>query len=196
MAWFSFYIGKSIMWRGQRQGFGNLYHFELPTENPSEPDLDAMLDALKAAEVPVHSPNVQFDSGRAWGPVNAQGKGGRMVSVRSYSGNGTAAAATTMYLECAWLCVWPLGRYGVKNRPQFLRKWIHSNSLLGESTSVLNGDTKLTSNPASLITYMNAVRQVKYTTANISVPFGAPSGHASDGSGQYVHKYLEHRQFG
>lgn len=190
---YAFSIRKSTPWRGITQGFSNLYHYDMAT--PSVADLEAVLDALKAAEVPVHANSVPFVEGRAWGPVNPDGSGGRMEAVKLFTGTGSAVATGTWYREFAFLIKWPLGRYGSKNRPQWLRKWVHSMSLLGGSSSITDGTTNMGPIFAPLTTYAAAVRTL--TGPGIVAPLAliSASNHATTGPGQ-LHPYLEHRQFG
>ena len=195
MGFFTFTVTKSTSWRGVTQEFSNRYIYELPTDEPSEVVLEQMLDQLKAAEVPVHATTVNFVGGRCWGPVNAAGRGGTMRVVKSFSGTGNAVALTDMYKELAMLVVWPLGRYGTKNRPQFLRKWLHTHTLFGSSSSVLSGSTKFATTPGPITTYIGAVRTINYGTGGPPLSLASPKGHFADTGGR-LYDYLEHRQFG
>lgn len=190
---YAFSIRKSIPWRGSQQGFSNLYHYQVAV--PTEGALNVFLTKLKDLEAPVHSTAVTFEEGRAWGPVNEDGRGGRMVSVVDFSGTGSATPATSMYKECAFLLQWPLGRYGTRNRPQFLRKWIHSNYLFGKATTVQDGSSSLGSMPTELGTYEAAVRDLLPVPPGPTYRLISASGHTAD-QAAVMKPYLEHRQFG
>lgn len=189
----AFSVRKSIPWRGLQQGFSNLYHYEV--DAPSVGNLDNILTALKALEAPVHATDVTFIEGRAWGPVNAQGRGGDMTSIVAFSGAGTATPDTTFYKECAYLIKWPLGRYGSRNRPQWLRKWIHSHSVLGQSSTMKDGSTSLGAIFAPLSTYATGVRVLTPTGGGTTYDLTSASGHVPISAAQ-LHAYLEHHQFG
>lgn len=190
---YAFSIRKSRLWRGKTQGFSNLYHYDMVT--PSVADLEAVLDALKAAETPVHASTVTFVEGRSWGPVNSNGRGGRMEAVKAFTGNGGATSTANMYREAAFLLSWPLGRYGSKNRPQFLRKWLHSDFMAQGGTSGLDGNTALGAITTPLSTYAAAVRTL--TGAGIAAPLALipASNHPTIGAA-VLFPFLEHRQFG
>lgn len=190
---YAFSIRKSRSWRGKTQGISNLYHYLMTA--PTEASLQNVLTALKSAEVPVHSSAISFVEGRAWGPVNSDGRGGRMEAFQQLSGNGTAAINASMYLECAQLVVWPLGRYGTKNRPQFMRKWLRSGTTSNQSVADLTGNVDISPATAQLITYINAVANLVPTGGGGPLGLQTASGHSPITAG-YLYKYLEHRQFG
>jgi hypothetical protein len=195
MATFAFSIEKATPWRGQTQGFSNVYHYNLPTDEPSEQVLDEMLTYLKNAEQPVHASNVNFVVARCWGPVNPDGSGGRMRVVKQLSGTGTQTPPTGWYKELAFLIKFPLGRYGEKNRPQFLRKWIRANADLGISASAKDGHTPIPTTPTVITTYINAIRSIPQGTNGPPTSLTAPSGDHSADQGS-LYQYLEHRQYG
>lgn len=190
---YAFSIRKSMNWRGKTQGFSNLYHYNV--ESPTEALLLAFIDALKAAEVPVHSTNVTFVEGRSWGPVQSNGRGGRMEAVKALSGTGSASPSTTMYREAAYLVYWALGRYGSKNRPQFIRKWLHCNTLFTLSGNFQDGNTAHGGAPAPITTYIAAVRSVTPVGGGATYDLMTASQHVPISSGQ-LYTYLEHHQFG
>jgi hypothetical protein len=190
---YAFSIRKSVSWRGNPQGFSNLYHYNLPS--PTVAELNAMLTALKNAERPVHDASVTFSEGRAWGPVNANGRGGRMEAVVVFGDAGTKSAGTTFYKELAYLIYWPLGRYGSRNRPQFLRKWIHSQSTGLSAFTGIDGSADIGGATTPAVNYIAAVRNVTPVGGGPTYDLMSASQHIPTGAGQ-LYKYLEHRQFG
>jgi hypothetical protein len=190
---YAFSVRKSRNWRGTTQGISNLYHYLMTA--PTETSLQNVLTALKSAEVPVHSTAVNFVEGRAWGPVQSNGRGGRMEAFQQLAGAGSAVVAPNMYLECCHLVVWPLGRYGTKNRPQFMRKWLHSGTTTNQTGSDTTGNTDISPATAQLITYINAVANLVPTGGGGPLGLQTASGHSPITAG-YLYKYLEHRQFG
>lgn len=194
MAIFAVSIKKELDWRGSVQQFSNVYHYKTQLVEPFEDR--AVINAIMAAEKPVHAASVRFVEGRTWGPVGSDQARNVMREIVDLRGNaGSVATTSTMYKELAWLCVWPLGRYGVRNRPQFLRKWLHSCALLGASTSVQDGSTS-TGEPGPLRTYMNAVRVIDPgLPTGIRYPLCSATGYEPKDAG-YVYKFLEHHQLG
>ena len=190
---YAFSIRKTTTWRNATQGFSNLYHYFLT--NPTTTDLDNTLIALKDAERPVHDNTVNFIEGRAWGPVNADGSGGAMLSVQTFTQAGTKTTGTPFYKECAYLIKWPLGRYGTRNRPQFLRKWLHSQSTGLTATAGIDGSTDLGAATTALNTYEAAVSTLAVTGIGSPLQLQSASGHVPTGPATHF-KYLEHRQYG
>lgn len=117
-----------------------------------------------------------------------------MRVVRPLTGTGSASATTGFYRECAFLVTFPLGRYGSKNRPQFLRKWIHSFGALGIPSTEMQGDIKISTIPPPLITYGNAVKSLTLGAGGPPVSLASPRDHLADTV--KVYDYLEHRQLG
>lgn len=190
---YAFSTRKAVLWRGQLQGFSNLYHYSV--EVADFDDLNEILRRLKAVEVPVHATNVSFLEGRAWGPVNSLGKGGRMEAVEVFTGTGSVGPDTGYYRELAFLCTWALGRYGTKNRPQFIRKWIHSQSYLGVATAERDGTTIISATPAALTTYMTAVTSLTGGALPHAFDLKTASDHLPIAAGK-MYPFLEHREFG
>lgn len=182
-----------MTWRGRTQGFSNLYHYFLTT--PTEAALNNVLTALQTAEKTFHSSDVAFVEGRAWGPVQTNGKGGRMEAFVTFSGNGSATPNSNMYLECAQLIVWPLGRYGIKNRPQFMRKWYHTRGTALQGAPGLDGRTDISPASGALATGITTVASLTPTGGGGALPLQTPSGHTPISAG-FLYRFLEHRQFG
>jgi hypothetical protein len=195
MAVFAFSIEKNTPWRGQTQGFSNVYHYDLNTDEPSEAVLDSILTQLKSAEQAIHATTVNFAIGRAWGPVANDGSGGRMRLVKNFTGTGTATNPSGWYKELAFLVIFPLGRYGERNRPQFLRKWLRLQQDLGFTATYKDGSTAFASTPASINTYANAVKTVTQGSGGPPTSLCNAAGNHSADTHQ-LYPYLEHRQFG
>ena len=190
---YAFSIRKSISWRGRTQEFSNLYHYYFSA--PTTTGLENTLDYLKDAERPIHDGVVTFQEGRAWGPLNAQGRGGNMEAVRSWSQAGTKTSGTAFYKECAYLVIWPLGRYGSRNRPQFLRKWIHSQSTGLAASADTTGNAALGGATSILNTYITAVTTATVTGVSGSITLQTAKGNVPI-SGGVLYGFLEHRQYG
>lgn len=118
-----------------------------------------------------------------------------MEAVQPLSGGGALTVEANWYRECASLIVWPLGRYGVKNRPQFMRKWYHRMSVIGHTSSSLNGDTDISPATGALASGITTVASLTPTGGGPALPLQTPSGHTPTAPG-YLYKYLEHHQFG
>lgn len=93
------------------------------------------------------------------------------------------------------LIYWPLGRYGSKNRPQFLRKWHHVGNNQMITASIQDGSTPFGAISGAALTYANAVTNL-VPPAPVSGTFQlcGPQGHIPGSA--LLYPYLEHRQFG
>ncbi len=190
MAVFAVSITKELDWRGQAQQFSNIYH--LNTNVGQIFDDIAAIDALVAAERPIFSNNVRFKVARTWGPTNNGQAASLMRDIKDLTGIGQATSSASAYKEMAILARWPLGRYGSRNRPQFLRKWLHTNALHGYPP---DGSDPLTSVPTALQTYLNAVTFVNPPGLQDGYELCSWDGKLPTGPATLT-KYLEHRQFG
>lgn len=163
-----------------------------------------LLEALIAREKPVHAPDVRFVQARSWGPVSnaeagaaPQPRNSKEVivnrSILDLNEPGTGSASGFWYRELAYMVNWPLGRYGRFNRPQFLRKYLHTQSTLVSLTDVqAEGAAVLPAIPA-LQTYADAVTTVSTPTVNYLIC--TPEGRQPIGPGTR-YPYLEHHQLG
>lgn len=191
MSVFGVTITKVMDWRGQPQQFSNVYHFN--TSLGQSFDDVAVINAVKAAETPIHSNQVSFLMGRTWGPTDQGVAASKMREVVDLSGTGTATAASGYYRELAHLIRWPLGRYGSKNRPQYLRKWLHCVATHGFPT---DGTTAMTTVPSALQTYIDAVTNLNPPgIMDGPMELCTAEGKMPTGPGKTI-KYLEHRQLG
>lgn len=198
MPQFGVSITKQASWRGLTVEWSNRYHYLGNIDILTESQFLQIIDAVFDAERPAHAADVKFVSGRLWGPTGVGKEASLMRATRSWSNiAGTAAAPTQpMYRECAFLYQWPLGRYGSKNRPQYLRKWLHTftNFILGANE--VAGTAQISSVPSPLQNYRNAVDDLVVTGVTGS-PFQlcTEQGRQPLGPGT-LYGYLEHRQFG
>lgn len=189
MATYAFAITKTIMWRGVQTPFSNVYHYSNLSEAA---DFGAILDQLRDIERPIHATTVTFIQGRAWGPTD-QGQAASVTkTIKDYNLAGTHVASSSMYREAALLLQWPLGRYGNRARPQFLRKWLHAGHAGSYSD---NGSDAMTNPSAAMTTYNNSI-----TTPPVGGPLAAGVLSTAQGkpalAGGTWYKYLEHRQLG
>lgn len=196
MATIGMSITKATSWRGETQEFSNVYHYNGLV--PTEEDVPAILASLRDVEKPLHGSNVNFVRGALWGPTEQGKAASKMIDTVKWdfqTGSG-GAATNAYYKEAAILIQWYLGRYGTRNRKQYLRKWIHPVNSSIVSVSMVTGDAKWGTTPAAIAAYITAVTQF--------TPSGAPSAGSYQlgtregrpaGAG-VLYPYLEHRQFG
>jgi hypothetical protein len=193
MAVFAVSITKSAQWRGQQEEFSNVYHL-LTTPGQLFPDAEIIAE-LERLEKLVHSTEVTFRTGRTWGPTDLGPAESVTREIVDLSGAGSQTPGSSVYRECAVLVQWPLGRYGSRNRPQYLRKWLHTfGAALGYPP---DGSTPISSPPlptSSLGQYMAEVTVVnpsgltddfELCTADGRTPIAAAA----------PYPYFEHRQF-
>jgi hypothetical protein len=187
-------VTKTIPWRNGPQEFSNVYHFKTALSEPF--DDNELINKIVLQEKTFHSSNVTFKVARTWGPTDGTQQQSVTRTIKDLTGTGELTPGTNWYRELAFLVVWPLGRYGSKNRPQFLRKWYHTDNAMAVAASVLTGATaiplpannalataipKITNNNAGFL-----LGDFKLSTAEGREPVGPGS----------MYKWLEHRQLG
>jgi hypothetical protein len=186
---FGFSTTKEILWRDGKTPISNVYHFTgagLAAGNVGE-----ILTDLVNAEKAIHSSDVEFVTGRIWGPTGQGAQVSDTIEIRDLAGFGAGSSNAGWYNELAVLVYWNLGRYGSKNRPQFLRKWLR---ICRQPTGVVgnwgNGRTEQLAMPAEVQSYITAVQNAG-TDATLSTEDGkTPLG------GGNMYRFLEHRQIG
>jgi hypothetical protein len=186
LAPYAFSITKMIQWRGANQEYSNVYHFDI--SDPNSFDFESRLVQLRTQEVPLHATDVSFVKARAWGPTGQGPSASQTQEILDWTGiSGSKAPSTGWYKELAFMIFWPLGRYGERNRPQFLRKWLHTNNTLAIITAAQSGSSAITTTPADIATYISNIANMGgYCTEKGRTPISP---------GQ-LYPYLEHRQLG
>jgi hypothetical protein len=183
-------ITKSLVWRGQEQEFSNVYHYETETLEPGRDE--AILDKLVQLERTIHTNGVTFKKGRTWGPADGTAAANVTRAIKDYTGTGSLTNAGLFYREFAVLVIWPLGRYGTRNRPQYLRKWLHTLTPHGHD---LNGTQPIGIVPQVMLDYISKVTVLDPTVFSDGVELCTMNGRKPIGTGK-MYNYLEHRQLG
>jgi hypothetical protein len=132
MAVFAVSITKEINWRGGPKKISNVYHYKTGI-GETFPDI-AVIDKLVTEEKKIYASTVNFVRGRTWGPTEQGKSASKMREVKELAGSGNLSPSSGFYPEFAIMLYWPLGRYGQRNRPQYLRKWHHLGRFVGLST--------------------------------------------------------------
>lgn len=191
-------ITKSTAFRLSTQEFSNVYYFEGGTALPSIADAEALIDAVKAAEVPFHSTAVTFVRGRCWSQEGSPGAN-NMIAQKNLSGTGSRSTNSTMDKERAVLVRW---RAGVDSRgqPVYLRKWYHCCGDLPGGVVASAGllQQSLGFSSAERTTIANAVENVRqFIIGGIPYILKSKAGRGiSVGESAVAHQFLEHHQFG
>lgn len=189
MAVFAVSITKRMTWRGQNQEFSNVYHYKTGVGTPFD-DALAVADIV-AAEKACHTTDITFQVARTWGPTDGSQAASVTREIIDLTGTGVRTPLATFYKELAILVVWPLGRYGSRNRPQFLRKWLHLGDQAGISTTNWSSGSVTATANTVVTNYINAVDSVGPGPYDICAKGGEEP--ISAGS---MYPYLEHRQLG
>lgn len=189
-----FSISKETTFEGRTERFANVYLYEMSSTTTAS--LNAQIDALIAAERPVHSTTVNFVEARAYTTFGLNGitDPGSTFVVRPITGTpGTAADSASWYRELAFLCKWELprkvGLLGALGRQRSLKKWLHTCSSFGIPSAGQAGTGTIGTTPTALATYMSAVSTL------LGSPLVAPDGSLPISGTGTLHNYVEHRQF-
>lgn len=187
-------ITKRVSFRGANQEFSNVYHYDY-SGALGQADADALIDAIKAIEVPLHSSDVTFVLGRVW-TAGGSPAANQMVAEKALSGTGSQAVIGEMDRERAVLAQWPAG-LNVLGRPVYLRKWFHScgncNAVSFSAAIFQNTAAISDANRNTIQAKVNELRQV---TANAKTfNLCAKSGRLSTAPA-VIYKWLEHHQLG
>lgn len=193
MAVFALSITKRIAYRGGQQEFSNVYHYKtLSVEAFND---NNVMDDIIGAEREIHSNEVTFVVARTWGPTDGPASASVTRVIRDLSGVGTHTPDPNFPRENAFLVSWPLGRYGSRNRPQFLRKWVHSMTAPGLAPATANnGGVAITTFPSRLPTYITDVTEADNGVGDV-LPLCSASGKVPIGPG-VAYRFLEHRELG
>jgi hypothetical protein len=184
-------ITKTIPWRGKEQEFSNVYHYRTGTGEAFN-DI-AVINNLTTLEKGIYPTNVKFLHGRTWGPTEGLLSQNVMREVVQLTGTGSQTPVSPFYPELAIMVYWPLGRYGSRNRPQFLRKWLH---LMSTQNLPMDGSRYTGTFGSALNSYVSGVKVINPLGTEGPYELTTPKGeHLPTGDG-VVYPYLEHRQLG
>lgn len=195
MAYYGVSIEKGVPWRDGTEVVSNRYFF-FNAGPAGAINAGALIDKVAALEKPIYHSTVSFRHGRAWLHVPGNKAASRMLDSKGLSGLGTMGTSPTeIYSELCLLFVWPLGRYGERNREQFMRKWHHVCGIQAFSAAALLGRTGDNSPAVPYTTYGAAIRQFQ-SAATIDGDYflETPGGRRPLTDG-FKYRFLEHRQF-
>lgn len=174
-------ITKDMPYRGSRERFSNVYHYEVA--NPSVAVAQDIISRLVAVETPVHSTQVQFKEARVW-ETGGTPEQNETILITDLSSFGTAVDNTELYAAAVYEVQWRTDRPSSTGKPVYLRKYLRSKSLLGQA---LNNEQKtgfaaLPNAIPALTTYMDGVRTL--VTPGGTYGLTAPSGRVVSQAGQ------------
>lgn len=195
MAIYAVSIRKDIPWRGARATFGNVYHYKT---DPGEPFDDVgVINRLLTLEKAIHSSEVKFLQGRSWGPITGNKADSVMREIIDFSNQaGSLSSNPAMYPELCFMVYWPLGRYGSRNRPQFMRKWLRLDTAHGYTAAQIAGRASIGGIAAAIQTYINGVQLMDTGVPGmVAYPLCTHTGRERVESGK-LYPYMEHRQLG
>lgn len=172
MAPYAFAITKKVTWRGAVELFSNVYRYD---GSPGGDDVNDILDTLKAAEVLVHSPDVTFVQGRAWGPTNQGPAASETLLIKDFSGTGQLVpSGGKVYKELAVVVNFYLGRSPTTGRKRILRKYIHSCARPSSGATAGGDDLLTTADKQPFLDFANDVKNIQTGTEewNLCAPDG------------------------
>lgn len=170
-------ITKEFSWLGGKERFSNVYHYN-PQEATAERAAE-IVDALLAAEIPVHSTGVDFVESRVW-TAGGTKEENDTIFMRDEADSGQATDDQRFFFIATYDISWKTGRENVLDRPVYLRKYLRSFSGLGgvPSDSALAGRTQLPQGTIdTLQQYADAVGTL--VTPSQDLTLTAPSGRSA-----------------
>ena len=173
---FAISIKKSFQFRGVQEETSNVYHYDYTGNDANH---NAILDALIPADRACHSPGFQYKEARVWGPTNQGPEASQTRLIRDLSGAGTMVVqGADVYRELCMVLRIFVGRYGTKNRKQYLRKYFHLTSMPGSGSNYIGSEASVgSSNKTPYITALNSVRSI-ILPLNTQVFMCTPNGNS------------------
>lgn len=102
----------------------NIYHYRTPQAQPDQVPTQELIDAIWDREQNMMSTEVFAEAGYVTGPTDGTQAEDIFQAEYSIQESGTAVDAPSIHPSICLYFAWPLGRYGVRNQPQYLKKWI------------------------------------------------------------------------
>jgi hypothetical protein len=134
MALIAVAITKQTLYHDQLEEFDNVYFYDSPIPQAGDENFRRLCEAIVALEQPVHSPEVEFTTGRVWS------SGGTILEnitlgLFDLDGVGTMSqAGVAVHSEASVLVSWECDRTSVLGRKVYMRKQIRPQRLPSGST--------------------------------------------------------------
>lgn len=194
MAPYGFSITKGMIWRGVREEFSNIYHYDLEAVDVATAPWQTIAEAIAAKEKPAFGQGVSWSSWRAFGPTNAGEAANKIVAEGTLSGAGVLTGSG-LYPEMAVVVSWFLGRSPTTNRKRFLRKYLHVGSLVSTATTAESSGLAALTNTTKVPINNYASNVQNLAAGSMTLPLCAPNGdHLPLGTSAKVLDYLHIRQ--
>lgn len=154
------HITMDRTWRGSKEEFENVFHYNTGVGAVNETDLNEIVDDVVSTLRPIFGSSVGFKRARVHGPTNLTKVEDVMLLVKDLTGTGSKAETNGLIPpEFTYVVQMYVGR-GPKGGKQFLRKYFHSCvNVGGDSTDVTLGISALTT--ATRTTFQNVFESLK-----------------------------------
>lgn len=197
MARFGVNVLKRAAFRGGVQHFGNTYYYDDPLGTPGLSTLEALVDAVVAAEKTKHASAVTFVRGRLWSQLGTPSQNQMLVD-KALTGVGNPVQNNSMDRERAFLVRFRAG-VDSRGRPVYLRKWWHLMADLsaGATTTnqLANVDPLTTAQKTELENLANSIKTITVGSPAHVFSLVSKNGRGIDGA-TTAHNFLEHHQLG
>jgi hypothetical protein len=195
MAPYQISITKDVTWRGTKEEFSNVYHYDIDFP-PTATGWDDLINAIVVEEKKAHSSAVTYLRARVNGPTDQGDIADVTQHLKDLSGAGTmSGAGTTMAPELTMYASIYMGR-SARGYKTYLRKYYHTQKLFSSGTATdATAVTPLGSaDKNALITILNALKTVTVgaSTNNLCKPNGQ---HIPAGGTWVVGDFVHTRQF-
>ncbi len=161
MALYGLTIEKETLWHGVTERFNNTYYYEGPAEPPAEAGLRSFINAVHAAEIPIHGSSVSFKQARVWTAGGTKAQNVTLI-LMDLTGQGSALGAKC-FKETAVQVSWETARLTILGRKIYLRKYIRCCNVVGSvSQEVMIGEEPMVGGmPTPFKTYADRVQTVE-----------------------------------
>lgn len=196
MALYGVAITKSTLWHGKQEEFANAYFYDGPVFQIGDENFRRLIDALVAAESPIHGRNVSFKQARVWSAGGTKEEN-ETVALEDLGGTGTIDNAP-FFKEAAILVDWVCARPNRLGRKVYLRKYIRPCvQLPGAGINVMSGEEQLHANQkAPFKTYADRVQNPAVFSGGPTWSLVSPTLRRPKEQGNgHVNEYLISREF-
>lgn len=153
-------VDKSVMWRGQKETYTNVWHYDTTIDTTSKEIADAVVDKERA----LMGTNVSFNRVQVWGPTDGTKEASQMLHQEDLSGTGGTGGGQTCALETTAVVSWNTGRFNSRGGRIYLRKYLHLGQLFSNDLEASKGNTALpSSDMGRLESFGNAMKNLQGT---------------------------------
>lgn len=173
------------------ESWANIYHYRTADTEPDTVPTQSLADEIWSLEQNIVANSITAIEAYVNGPTDGTQQENKFQAVYDLTGTGEQPDDPVVSAELCVLFYWTLGRYGKRNAPQFLRKYLRLCGRGGGLTDAQIGvrDAIAGSEPSAFAAYQGNIAQIQDINGTDWL-LCAPGGQLPTNSQAFVGSYM------